>query len=128
MARAAFHDGNDAIRFLSDAFWVNSPSRKVILETCDLLAGRFKKSRPRSHLFSAPRLELWMVRSWECLEDDAFILYLQRFERGLRTNGFGGRFPKALAHAFSEMIENVIRHGSATTSPATGVVGYPGCS
>lgn len=65
-----------------------------------------------------------MVRSWDCINDDGFSLYLQRFERALRANGFGGRFPKALVQAFSEMIENVVRHSSKDGPPSVAVIGY----
>ena len=124
MARAAFAAGRLAESAVLDVFRGNSVVQNLIATCFDYWRGNFSTIRPRDHLFSAPHLELWMVRSWDCINDDGFPLYLQRFERVLRANGFGDRFPKALVQAFSEMIENVVRHSSSSGSPSAGVIGY----
>ncbi len=124
LARAAFAAGGLAESILLDTFRANRTVRELIATCFDYWRGNFSPIRPRDHLFSAPLLELWMVRSWDCIHDDGFPLYLQRFERALRANGFGDRFPKALIQAFSEMIENVVRHSSSSGSSSAGVIGY----
>ncbi len=124
LSRAAFSNGEKSCDELSKLFATDSPSWRVCQEAIDSYSGRFDTKRGRDFIFSAPRRELWMVRCWDCLGDD-FQLYLQRFERALRQNAFGEKYPKVLIKAFSEMVENVMRHRSSGASEsAIGVVGY----
>jgi len=124
LSRAAFLAGESSREEVLNLFTSDSLARRVCQETMAFYGGRFDASRGGDFIFSAPRLELWMVRSWDCLGDD-FQLFIQRFERALRQNGFGERYPKVLVKAFSEMVENVLRHSSPIEcDSAVGVVGY----
>ena len=124
LSRAAFSTGEDSCGQVLNLFPGGSPTKQVCQEAMAFYGGNFNASRGREFIFSAPRLELWMVRSWDCLGDD-FQLFIQRFERTLRQNGFGEKYPKVLAKAFSEMVENVMRHSSRIEGDsAIGVVGY----
>lgn len=124
LSRAAFSHGENSCGEVLNLFAIDSPSRLICHEAMALYGGHFNASRGRDFIFSAPRLELWMVRSWDCLGED-FQLFIQRFERALRQNGFGERYPKVLVKAFSEMVENVMRHSSPIEGQsAIGVVGY----
>lgn len=124
LSRAAFSSGEASCGEVLNLFAGDSAARRVCQEAMAFYGGHFNVSREREFIFSAPRTELWMVRSWDCLGDD-FQLFIQRFERALRQNGFGEKYPKVLVKAFSEMVENVMRHSSRIEGDsAIGVVGY----
>jgi anti-sigma regulatory factor (Ser/Thr protein kinase) len=124
LSRAAFSAGNDNHKHVIELFARTSTPRQVCEEALTCYGGRFDGRRGQDFIFSTPRLELWMVRSWDCLGDE-FQLFIQRFEKALRQHGFGEKYPKVLVKAFSEMVENVMRHSSRTEGDsAIGVVGY----
>lgn len=124
LARTAYSSGKSAQGAALRKFDPSGKPHALLHQCFEYWSGAFDCARDRDHIFSAPEIELWCVRSWDCINDDSFPLYLQRFERSLRSSGFGDRFPKALSQAFTEMIENVIRHSSTNGTPFPGVAGF----
>lgn len=125
LGRTAFHGGRDA-RMCALRCMEKAPVVKQLLETTlAMLDGAFDRVRPQAHLFSAPELELWLVRGEACIESKEFSLFVQRFQRSLTQAGFGERFPYGLSQALIEMTANVVHHGVADgTPPAAGLVGF----
>jgi hypothetical protein len=125
LGRASFHDGNGACQN-ADICLTNVPTaRQALREVVAMFGGEFDVARPQTHLFSAPRWELWLVRGSTCIESNEFGLFANRFQRSLAQAGFGLRFPYALSQALIEMTENVVRHSAGkNAAPALGVVGF----
>jgi len=125
LARASFHSGGEALRN-AELCLANLPlPRRILRDVFAMFGGAFEVTRSQAHLFSAPTLELWLVRSSDCIESTEFGLFANRFQRSLTQAGFGLRFPYALSQALIEMTENVVRHSAVRGAfPAVGVVGY----
>ena len=75
-------------------------------------------------LFASPAAELCAVHAGT-LESSDWHLFLQRFSRTLRRQGFGGRVSDAFAGALGELADNVVQHGADRGQPTPrGVAGF----
>jgi hypothetical protein len=67
--------------------------------------------------------EFFRVRAVEDKTSDHFSLFLERFCRSMKCEGFPAKFADALAKVGDEMVDNVVQH-SAMTPPFSGIAGY----
>jgi hypothetical protein len=67
--------------------------------------------------------EFFRLRETQDKTSDHFALFLERFCRSMKSDGFPPKFATALAKVGDEMADNVVQH-SSTTEPFSGIAGY----
>ena len=67
--------------------------------------------------------EFFRLRAVEDKTSDQFSLFLERFYRSMKHEGFPPAFANALAKVGDEMADNVVQH-SAMIPPFSGIAGY----
>ena len=125
LGRTAFFGGENARVVAAECISQIRSATDLVQLVFNILNGAFCVERQAGHLFSAPEIELWMVRSPVCIESSDFSLFVNRFKRTLVQSRFGEALSYSLSQALIEMSENVVRHSSPVGCvPACGIVGY----
>lgn len=85
--------------------------------------GRERLPQLKGDLHGTRVFEFFRLRESADKTSDHFSLFLERFGRSMKTEGFPRKFANALTKVGDEMADNVVQH-SAESGPFSGVAGY----
>lgn len=125
LARSAWACGETAADLAKNCISDRPHLSELFQRVGAIFAGSYQNQVSQNEMFSAPDLEIWGIANELDLESNDFNLYLQRFQRSMKTHGFNDNLSMALVYALGEMVDNVVRHSRVSkANRPTGVIGY----
>lgn len=96
----------------------------IIAETFSLLKGSNVTATPHQ-----PNVRVWHglrpIRSVQCVTENGWNQFLERFASSLKAAGFQSGWNQAIAGVFHEMVDNTVQHSElGTDKPINGIAGY----